>query len=42
MDQYMKGVRPDTARKVKREQIQVDDSAAALILQRYLDKKNAI
>jgi putative Holliday junction resolvase len=42
MDQYMKGVRPDTARKVKREEKQIDDSAAALILQRYLDKKNAI
>ena len=35
---YMKGVRPDTARKTKRDSTQVDDSAAAIILQRYLDK----
>ena len=42
MDQYMKGIRPDTARKIKREVIETDASAAALILQRYLDKhKNA-
>lgn len=38
MDQYMKGIRPDTARKVKREVKEVDASAAALILQRYLDR----
>jgi len=37
-DQYMKGVRPNTARKTKREVIESDASAAALILQRYLDK----
>jgi len=33
--------RPDTARKVKRKRILIDASAAALILQRYLDRKNA-
>lgn len=38
MDQYLKGVRPNTARKTKREVKEVDASAAALILQRYLDK----
>lgn len=38
---YIKGVRPDTARKTKRESTEVDASAAALILQRYLDRKNA-
>ena len=32
---------PDTARKVKRKRILIDGSAAALILQRYLDRKNA-
>jgi|SRR3989344_5430117 len=40
-EQYMKGARPDTARKTKREQVLVDASAAALILQRYLDRKSA-
>jgi len=33
--------RSDTARKVKRKRILIDASAAALILQRYLDRKNA-
>ena len=38
LESYMKGVRPDTARKTKASSAQVDDSAAAMILQRYLDK----
>lgn len=42
MSQYMKGVRPDTARKVKRAEEIVDASAAALILQRYLDKQHHV
>jgi putative Holliday junction resolvase len=42
MNQYMKGIRPNTARKVKREPETVDASAAALILQRYLDKQHHV
>ena len=38
--QYLKGVRPDTARKTKRGKEKIDDSAAAFILQRYLDRRS--
>ena len=35
------GKKGNDAKKVKKEkQVKIDDSAAALILQRYLDRKN--
>ncbi|MCB9809273.1 pre-16S rRNA-processing nuclease YqgF [Candidatus Nomurabacteria bacterium] len=38
MHDMLAGIRPDTERKVKKDTRPVDDRAAALILQRFLDK----
>jgi len=38
MNDFLSGSRPDTQRKVKKSTGNVDDGAAALILQRFLDK----
>jgi len=37
MNDFLSGTRPDTQRKVKKNTGNVDDGAAALILQRFLD-----